>query len=294
MRIIYLANFNNIGSNFIEEDIQKALEKLGHEVIPVHERDYKNVKNIKADMFLFHQGGIGKHITLQDFVVMLNHITCKKVMWYFDPIKLLPAREEIIETLSQYIDYGFLVDDTWRRRHKFNNLYSLKEGIGTIYKGKVREELKCDIAFAGTPYGKREEFIAVLKQHYGNKFKAFNNVFGQDMADLCASSKIIVAPYYPTNEFYWSSRIYLTLGLGGFLVHPDCYGLKPELIEGTHFAGYKNMKELVMTIDYFLEKEKDRKQIQKQGQEKVLQSCNFIDRLETMIDIVFPDEEPKS
>jgi hypothetical protein len=289
LKIIYFANFNNSGSNFIEEDIKSALEKLGHEVIPVHERDYKKLQNIKADLFLFHKGGVGKYISLENFILLLNHITCKKVMWYFDPIKLFPEREIEIETISQYIDYGFLVDDTWRRRHKFDNLYSLKEGIGTIYEGKFRKELECDIAFAGNIYGKREEFVATLKQIYGNKFKVFNDVFNQDMADLCASAKIIVAPDFPTNEFYWSSRIYLTLGLGGFLVHPDCYGLKPELIEGTHFAGYKGMKELILTIDYFLENEELRKKIQKEGQNKVLESCTFQDRLETMLEIIYEE-----
>jgi hypothetical protein len=290
LKIIYFANFNNLGSNFIEEDIQLALEKLGHEVIPVHEKDYKQLKNIKADMLLFHKGGVGKYLSLKEFIILLNHITCKKVMWYFDPIKLFPEREIEIETIIQYIDYGFLVDDTWRRRHKFDNLYSLKEGIGTIYKGKFRKDLECDIAFAGNIYGKREDFIILLKQHFKN-FRVFDNLFNQDMADLCTSAKIIVAPDYPTNEFYWSSRIYLTLGLGGFLVHPDCYGLKPELIEGTHFAGYKGNKELIATLDYYLENEEARKIIQKEGQKKVLEVSTFQDRLETMLEIIFEKNE---
>jgi len=290
MKIIYFANFQNIPSNFVEEDIKLALEKLGHEVIPVHERDHKQLKNIKADMFLFHKGGVGTYLSLQDFILLLNHITCKKVMWYFDPIRLYPEREKEIETIAQYIDYGFLVDDTWRRRHKFTNLYSLKEGVGTVYKGKFRKELECDIAFAGSLYGKREDFIITLKQHFKN-FKVFNDLFNQDMADLCKSAKIIVAPDFPTNEFYWSSRIYLTLGLGGFLVHPDCYGLKPELIEGTHFAGYKGYRELIATIDYYLENEEARKAIQAEGQKKVLEVATFEDRLETMLSIVFNENE---
>lgn len=291
LKIIYFANFGNKGSNFVEEDIKLALEKLGQEVIPIHESNYKKIKDIKADIFLFHKGGIGKYISLQDFILLLNHITCKKVMWYFDPIKLYPEREKEIETISQYIDFGFLVDDTWRRRHKFNNLYSLKEGIGTTYKGKVRDEYKCDVAFVGNIYGRREEFIISLKQRYGGSFKVFNNAFGQDLADLCASAKIIVAPDYPTNEFYWSSRIYLTLGLGGFLIHQDCYGLKPELIEGTHFVGYKGMKELIATIDYFLERDEERKIISKQGQKKVLEVCTFEDRLETMLEKIYEKQE---
>ncbi|MFA5652241.1 MAG: glycosyltransferase [Candidatus Paceibacterota bacterium] len=286
LKILYFANFLNKGSNFVEEDIKSALEKLGHEVIAVHEKDYKKLQNIKADIFLFHKAGVGRYISLQEFIILLNHITCKKVMWFFDPVKLFQQREIDIETITQYIDYGFLVDDTWRRRHKFKNLYSLKEGIGTVYKGVVRDELKCDVAFAGSLYGEREEFVATLKQHFGNKFKVFDNLFGQDMADLCASAKIIVAPDFPTNEFYWSSRIYLTLGLGGFLVHPDVYGLKPELIEGTHFAGYKGIDELIMTIEYFLENEDQRKQIQEQGQKKCLETCTFEDRLEIMLEVI--------
>ncbi len=287
MKIIYLGNFGNVNSNHPEEDIKSALEELGHEVIPVHEKDIKKVLDIKADMLLFHKAGIGRYIELPDWIMMLNHIVCKKVMWYFDPIKLFAQRETGIETIAQYIDYGFLVDDTWRRRHKFNNLYSLKEGIGTVYQGKVRDEFKCDIAFAGNIYGRREEFIGLLKSQYGDRFKVFTNVFNQDLADLCVSAKIIVAPDYPTNEFYWSSRFYLTLGLGGFLVHPDLYGLKEEFEEGTHFAGYKGMNELIITIDYFLEHEQERKAIQEQGQKKCLEIATFKKRLEQMLNIIY-------
>ena len=50
MKIIYLGNFGNVNSNHIEEDIKSALEELGHEVIPVHEKDYKDISKIKADM----------------------------------------------------------------------------------------------------------------------------------------------------------------------------------------------------------------------------------------------------
>ena len=296
MKILYLANYNNTGSNFIEEDIKEALDDLGHEVIPIHETEIKKVLDVEADMMLFHKAGIGKNITAEDWTLFLNRIICKKVMWFFDPVALSYQREADIETIIPYIDYGFMVDDTWRRRHKYENLYSLKEGIGKIYQGKVRPEFKCDIAFVGNIYGEREEFIGTLKKVYGERFKVFNNVFGQDLADLCVSAKIIVAPDFPTNEFYWSSRIYLTLGLGGFLVHPDCYGLREELKEGTHFAGYKNMNELLMTIDYFIEHEEEREAIRKQGQQKCLENFTFKHRLETMLNTIFPkkDEECQS
>lgn len=287
MKILYLGNFGNVGSNYVEEDIKSALEELGHEVIPVHEKDVKTVPNTKADMLLFHKAGVGKYISLAEWIEVLNHVVCKKVMWFFDPIQLFRQRETDIETIAEYIDYGFLVDDTWRRRHKFNNLYSLKEGIGTVYQGKVRDEFKFDIVFVGSLYGKREEFAGRLKGRYGNRFHVASNCYGQDLADLSVSTKIIVAPDFPTNEFYWSSRFYLTLGLGGFMVHPDCYGLRDEFEEGKHFAGYKGMNELFMTIDYYLEHEEERKQIQMEGQVRCLEVATFQHRLQTMLDTIY-------
>ena len=285
MKVIYLGNFGNANSNHVEEDIKSALEELGHEVIAVHEKDVKTVPNIKADILLFHKAGVGKYISLDEWILLLNHIVCQKVMWFFDPIQLFQQRETDIETIAQYIDYGFLVDDTWRRRHKFNNLYPLKEGIGTVYKGRFRKEFECDVVFVGSVYGRRGELVNVLTRQYGDKFKVFSNVFGQDLADLCVSAKVTVAPDFPTNEFYWSSRFYLTLGLGGFLVHPDCYGLRDEFEEGTHFAGYKGTKELLVAIDYFLEHEDERKAIAEQGRVQCLEVATFKKRLQKMIAI---------
>ena len=287
LKIIYLGHFNNPNSNSVEEDIKSAFEQLGHEVIALPEKDIGKLLKYKADMLLFHKAGVGKYIDLNQWIQMLNHIPYKKVMWYFDPIDLIQGREQYIEAMADYIEYGFLVDDTWRRRHNFKNLYSLKEGIGTVYKGKVRDKFKCDIAFAGNAYGGREDFIRFLGQQYGEKFKVFNSVFKQDLADLCVSAKIIVAPDFPSNEFYWSSRFYLTLGLGGFLVHPDLYGLTEEFEEGRHFAGYKGPQELVATIGYYLANEKSRKAIQAEGQKKCLEMATFEHRIKQLLNTIY-------
>ena len=166
----------------------------------------------------------------------------------------------------------------------------VKEGIGTVFKGEAKKEFECDIAFAGQVYGERKQFVNVLQHYYGDRFKIFNNVFGKDLADLCVSAKITVAPPFPTDEFYWSSRFYLTTGLGGFLVHPVAYGLKEEFEEGRHFAGYKGPEELVKTIDYYLKNEKARKAIQAEGQKRCLEVATFKHRIEQMLKIVFPEK----
>ncbi len=290
MKIIYLGHFNNLNSNRVEEDIKYAFEQLGHKVIAVPEKDIEKLLEYKADMLLFHKAGVGTYIDLNQWVQILSHITYKKVMWYFDPINLIQGREQFIETVADYIEYGFLVDDTWRRRHKYKNLYSLKEGIGhSSGLGHPVDDYKCDVAFAGSVYGEREQFVGLLKNRYGGKFRVFANTFGQNLSDLHASAKIIVAPDYPSDEFYWSSRFYLTLGSGGFLVHPDLYGLKEEFTEGKHFVGYKGWEEMIATIDYFLEHEEERKTIRQQGYKRCLEVATFKHRVEKMLKTIYGD-----
>ena len=274
-RIIYLGNHSNSNSDNTEKHIKYAFEQLGYTVILIDENNFtdNDILSIKdADMFLFHKAGVGRTIDIKHFIELLNHITCPKVCWYFDVID--PTRESYIEDISGYIDLCFLTDDTWRRRHKYDHFHFLPQGIGNedTSLGTFKKEYECDVCFAGNVYSEeRVEFVSILKEIYGDRFKVVNNIFNRDLYDLCVSAKIMVAPPYPMNDFYWSSRFYMMLGSGGFLVHPDLYGLKDEFTEGKHFAGYKK-GELKQTIDYFLENEKERKAIQMQGYKRCLET----------------------
>ena len=288
MKIIYFANFDNTNSDNTEQHIKYALEQLGHSVVLVNENKFTDgeILNIKdPDIFLFHKAGVGRTIDTEHFVKLLTYITCAKVCWYFDAID--PIRENYIEDIAGYIDLCFLTDDTWRRRHKYDQFHFLPQGIGNedTTLGTFRKEYECDVCFAGGLYSEeRVEFAQILKQIYGDKFKIVNNVFNRDLYDLCASAKIMVAPPYPMNDFYWSSRFYMTLGSGGFLVHPDLYGLRDEFTEGKHFAGY-GKGELVDTIDYYLKHEEERKVIQAQGRKRCLKIATYKDRIKTMLEI---------
>jgi len=299
LKILYLGNFDNPLSDSTERHIKYALEELGHTVLAIDESEFKDydrdenvenrvdikiLENNDADMFLFHKGGVSQYIGLDLLVKLLTYITCPKVCWYLD--KVFPDREEYIEYVASYCDYVFLTDETFVKRHSFKNMFPLRQGIGNedTSLGKVREEYKCDIAFTGNIYEGREGFDRAIQSKYGKKYKKFNNVFNRDLYDLCRSAKIVVAPRHPSDEFYWSSRFYLTLGSGGFLIHPDLYGLKEEgWLEGRHFAGYKTNQELFDTIDYYLEHEDERKKIQDAGYKHCISEFTYKHRVEEML-----------
>ena len=304
MKIIYLGNFNNKESDATEKHIKFALEELGHEVIPIDEqkflmRDILDIKN--PDMFLFHKGGLSFGFPFESLLKILNYLTCKKVCWFFD--KIIGDRENYIDIISGYVDYVFVSDDTWRRRHKYNNMHCLRQGIGNedappvSGRGIPLPEYQYDVVFTGNVYPPRDLFVDILKEAYRDKFKVFNNVFGRNLYDLCASVKIIVAPPDPSDEFYWSSRIYMILGSGGFLVHPVLHGLKEEFQEGRHFAGYKGLREMKETIDYFLKPENEikRKTMKMSGWKHCIANFTYKDRMIEMLKAIgeYGDKTPK-
>jgi len=283
MKIVYLGNHNPYTLN-TEKKVIRAFESLGHEVDLVDERFwdlFEIVKKCKdADLFLFHKGTrFGR--TIGDMVELLTRVPCKKAFWYFDPI--WGEREIWMQRIIPLVDYGFMTNETYIRQHNYDNLYVLRQGCEKQPLGKKRKEYECDIAFTGSIYGSRIIFVDGLKKLYGDRFKHFTNVFGRDFYDVCASAKIMVAPKFPSDDFYWSNRIYETLGAGGFLIHPKCEGLKQEYEEYKHFVPYIDGEHLKYLIDYYLKHPEERKKIAKAGREHTLKNYTYKHRVKKLL-----------
>jgi hypothetical protein len=287
LTILYLGNFNPFAYS-TEKLIKKAFEELGHQVITFDERSVnaptilRTAKETNADLFLFHKGnrwGFG----LDQLIELLFRLTCKKAFWYFDPINNIPEREMWMQNVIPFVDKGFLTNGTWIKQHTYDNLVWLLQGCEKEPLGKKRKEYECDIAFTGSVYGGREIFINALKKKYGDKFKVFSDVFGDDFRDLCASAKIMISPKFPSNNWFWSNRIYKTIGAGGFMLHPYCEGLKDHFIAGKEYEDWRDEDELFMKIDYYLSHEKERKAIQKAGYERAIKDHTYIERIKQLI-----------
>lgn len=292
LKIVYLANFGNIYSDATEKHIAYAFEQLGHTVIRIEEKDFDPEKDLekiiqeKGDLFLFHHAN---GINTQDLLYALNNVPYKKVFWYFDKVR--SEGEQWMQTIAPFVDYGFLTDGTWLSRHVYKNLYFLPQGIGNedTSLGTPRDEYKCDLAFLGSIYGERMDFVKKLKTLYGDSFKVYNNVFNRDLYDFCASCKILVAPPFPGDHYYWSSRIYMTLGSGGVLAHPVYEGLKKEFTPDKHFIGYNTGKELIEKLNYYLDPKhaKELQKIRMAGYKRCIENYTYQNRAEQMLNIIY-------
>ena len=291
MKIKYFGNFGNPFSDSTEEHIKFSLEKLGHEVVTFDERDFDMDAIIKepADLFLFHKGGVNFGVELPILIELLNKLTCKKVYWYFDKVNV-GTREIWNTTVIPFVDAAFITDGSWIRRQKYDNVHWLMQGIGDedTTLGKFSKKYECDVAFTGSVYGTRTAFLDGLEHTYGDKFKHFQNVFGRELYDLCASAKILIAPVSIQTQYYWSSRVYMTTGSGGFMLHPRFEGLKTEFEFGKELATFLGGDNLKEKIDYYLHpnNEAERKSIQKAGYEKTINNYTYTHRIEKILKIV--------
>jgi len=286
MKITYLGNHNPFELN-TEKKVVKAFRQLGHTVDQVDERNWNIYDLIKrtrvSDLFLFHKGiRFGK--SLGDLVDLLSHVPCKKALWYFDYV--WQERERFMEIVAPLVDYGFMTDGSFVKRNSYDNLITLRQGCEKQKKGKKKKKYEYDIVFTGSIYGSREILVNGLKKNYGDRFKYFDNVFGREFYNLCASAKIMIAPKFPSNDFYWSNRIYETLGAGGFLIHPKCEGLKEEYEEYKHFVPYVDGDHLKYLIDYYLEHPEEREQIRKAGQKHTLKNYTYKHRVKKLLEYV--------
>lgn len=288
-KITYFGNIKDCYPPTIDKQILKELKKVGE--VKFFDIKKFNMKNLieeanKSDLFLFHgtfevPDEITFMLMIERIQVILQNIKCKKVLWLLDKVWTDYAR--LLVGILPYVDKAFLSDGTWIKRFDVEDIYHLPPA-GVKYKGKKKKEYECDIAFIGKIYGHRKEVYEYLKNNFSTKFKVFNNCFEKELASLCKSAKIIVAPDFPFDDFFWSDRIYNVLANGGFLFHPRSYGLIEQgFIEGEHFVPYENERDIPKLANLFLKFKKERNRIAKKGQEFVLKNHTYDKRIKEIL-----------
>lgn len=144
------------------------------------------------------------------------------------------------------------------------------------------------------PY--RDGLIAWLRKTYQERFYKFGHpertVRNHTLNRIYADAKVVVGDSVCLgfdHEYYWSDRVYETLGRGGFLIHPYIKGMEEEFIDGVHLAFYEfgNFGQLKAKIDYYLEHTVERERIRLAGHEFVKNNATYDDRLKRMLSIVF-------
>ena len=263
MRIVYVAKHDS-GGNDDEGAIAHSLRVLGHDVQCVRELvGHRAPKVPNPDLILFHKW---------DDVVTLQQFNCPKIFWYFDLVDFpsdpslagrCKTRIEWMDRILPYVDLAFLTDGDYVEvinDYYRDKAYWLMQGADIRVTGPgVADRVSCvtcrqripphDILFTGISRGggeKRISFVEEMKSTYGDRFYHVpGKAHGRDLANLIASSKIVVCPDSPVTDKYWSNRIYLMLGFQAFVLHPYCRELAINLPEVRHYADREDLHFLI-------------------------------------------------
>jgi glycosyltransferase involved in cell wall biosynthesis len=185
---------------------------------------------------------------------------------------------------------GFCTDGDWALKH--DGIHQLMQGADERYTGKVQSKVQHDILFAGsvTHPPDRHRQIKDLERTYGDRLLALYPdklwTFGRKFAKKIAESKIVISLRLPASDNYWSNRVYVVSGFGGFLIHPYCKQLANHYVEGEEIVFYRTEDELKKKIDYYLPLGEERKRISANALQRTLQEHTYTHRCKQLIRIV--------
>ena len=131
---------------------------------------------------------------------------------------------------------------------------------------------------------------------YGHPEKTVRNI---ELNQLYANSKVVVGDSLCLNfnrPYYWSDRVYETIGRGGFIIHPFIEGMQEEFTDGENivFYEYANFKQLKEKIDFYINNEEERERIRKNGFELVSNKATYHERLTQALKIMSSEGSPKT
>lgn len=325
MKIAYVGNFTQ--AHCTEVHLAQTLENLGHIVTRLQENGFTadELGNILAqgnyELFLFTRTW-GETVTLEH-LSQLRERQIPSASYHLDLYVGLSRKylhgnnslEQMLQTDPFWrTDFVFTPDGDPKSQAVFeangvNHVY-IKPGVfkpecvmskSTGYKYDVLfvgggDKLGSPHIYGHPEWNYRNELIQWLYDTYDDRFTKFGHpqetIRNDKLNQLYADTKVVVGDSVCLDGFkhtyYWSDRVYETIGRGGFLIHPYIKGLEEEFTDGETivFYEYGNYEQLKEKIDYYLEHDKEREKIRRAGQKLVKTKATYDDRMKQMIAII--------
>jgi hypothetical protein len=315
MKIAYCGNFIGVPYS-TENDVKKAWEALGHEVLALQENQL-TVDRLMAfdfDLFLITS-------TWDDALPLDQMITFYK-----------ECAERNIPTVTLHLDtfwgksrggrkwwlnpmfhtaYIFTADGDYQEQWKAfgKNHIWLPPAVrhDAVHFGTFRKEYECDVAFVGSngvgyhedvwPY--RKELVDNLRVMCKRNGWSFKNPGGddpkidrgEDMNNFYASAKVTVGDSLclkKEKSHYFSDRVMECWGRGGFLIMPYIEGIEDATIWPFHQPSYKwdDFEDLESAVKEWLGNEKQRKERVQTNQKDVKENHTYVNRVQKIINYV--------
>ncbi len=322
MRIAYIGNFEPEWST--ENDVRKAFEHLGHEVIKLQEdkTPWQVTRRVALESNLLlwtstwepENGGQA----LSESLETLRMCALRGIPTATYHLDLFfgsdrGERRWIVNPMF-YTRYVFTVSDDNRSEWEkigVNHIW-LRPGIrhDAAHFGNYREEYACDVAFLGSngigyhvnawPY--RKLLIDTLRDMCARRGWSWRNPGGEldkpnagkverseDRNDFYASAKVTVGDslcLFKEKTLFCSDRVYEATGCGGLLIMPQIDFVDEDFNGELPMYNWGDFEHLERTIEYYLTDEVENKRIREVTQKITAENHTYVNRAKTILETV--------
>lgn len=312
MRVAYVGNFVGVPYS-TENDVRKAFEYLGHEVIPLQENQTNPSKilgeALRSDLLLITStwdNALPLHNMLDVFKRCADQGIPTATL-HLDAFWSTPrnGRKWWLNPMF-HTAYLFTADgdheEKWKALGKNHIWLPPAVRHDACHFGEYREEYACDVAFVGSngqgyhedvwPY--RKELVDNLRAMCKKNGWSFKNPGGDDpkisrgddLNDFYASAKVTVGDSLclkKQDSKYWSDRVPEATGRGGFLIMPEINKL--DKLYNLHLPQYSwgDWFKVEQYIGYYLENVDDRLDRVKNCQSITAKNHTYVSRVNEIL-----------
>jgi len=283
--------------------IKHAFENLGHTVSAVDaklapQNSHSESLRFKPDLVF-----CSRTPALTDEVVRIKRDFTDAVicMWNVDTRYTIGEWRHLFP-LIKAVDYHFVVEynllDEWRGLNA--KTYWLPQGLQDEVYDRPREiteedrrRYSCDVSFCGQTGGAhsdRPQYLNAIRQA-GFKLNVWGGegrpqIYNEEHNKQAALAKVnLCCSGWPENEKVTSVRNYKILGAGGFALELCRRGMH-ELFPANVLGCYATAEELVGKIRYWLDHEKERKDVVERGYKWVRANATYTHRMATALELM--------
>jgi len=313
MVITFVGNFNV--SYTSETHHANTLTALGHEVIRLQEgkvnteQVFNAAKNSQLLVWVHTHGWrtpiVGKYTTAGVFTRLkelgIPSITYHLDLWFGLERQKDLEQDNFYKSIGHFFTVDKLMADWFNENTDVKGHY-LQAGVyePECYTDSLVEKgYYADVVFVGSKgyhpeWQYRPKLLNWLENTYQDKFlhvggdgktgvirgAALNKIYGD--SKIAVGDSLCINYDYP---YYWSDRVYETLGRGGFMIHPYIKGMEKHFKDGKHLVFYEfnNFDDLKSKVDYYLKHDDEREKIRTAGHLHVKNNHTYTNRWRTIL-----------
>lgn len=283
----------------------RALERQGHQVRVAKYTPDERIRLGWGERILYNIRVIGKIGVIRriDLIILslgadvLLPITLRLIKWLtraplivlsgVSPIKDGNPRER---RMARYVDLVAANDDKHCQQwldlgaKKAINLPISAVDTDLIYPRKVKKDI--DVLFVGIITAERKDFLDKLKNLLPKNINLIvrERVWEEEYVQLLSRAKIVLNPIRPQMKKGANLRMFEAPAAGALLL--GSYSNKKWLTPEKEAAVYKNEKDAVKKIIYYIKYDKERKRIAEAGRKRVMGEHRFEDRARELIRVI--------